>query len=84
MWLQNPDWELLPTISFVDGYPRVLTCKDRDCGCNLIHIQYFIWITNISSPVSDLVFHAVVKPWTVKHMKVWYNSDGYQMLEQRS
>ena len=23
MWLENPDWKVLPTISFVDGYPRV-------------------------------------------------------------
>ena len=25
MWLHNPDWKVLPTISFVDGYPRILT-----------------------------------------------------------
>ena len=36
MWLHNPDWKVLPTIYFVDGYPRVLTCKDHDGGCNLI------------------------------------------------
>ena len=84
MWLHNPDWKLLPTISFVDGHPLVLTWKYHDCGCNLIHIHYFIWINNIPSPVSDQVFSAVFKPWNVNHIKVWYNSAGYQMLEQQS
>ena len=84
MWLHNPDWKLLPTISFVDGHPLVLTWKYHDCGCNLIYIHYFIWIPTISSPVSDQFFHAVVKPWSVNHIKVWYNSAGYQILEQRS
>ena len=42
MWLHNPDCKLLPMISFVDGYPRILTCKDHDGGYNLIQIHYFI------------------------------------------
>ena len=84
MWLHNPDWKILPTISFVDGYPRILTCKDHDGGFNLIHIHCCIWITNIPSPVYDQVCHAVVKPQTVKHMRVGYNYTGYQMVEQRS
>ena len=32
MWLQNPDWKLSQTISFVDGNPCVLTRKDHDGG----------------------------------------------------
>ena len=31
----------------------------------------------------DQVCHAVVKPRTMKHMRVGYNSNGYQMVEQR-
>ena len=84
MWLHDTDWEVLPTVYFVDGYPHVLTCKDHDGGCNLKQIRCFRWRTNIPSPVSDQVFHDVVKPWTVKHMKVGYNSTGCQMVEQRS
>ena len=83
MWLHNPDWKVLPTISFVDGCPRVSTCKYHDGECNLIHIYYCIWRTNIPSPVSDQVFHVVVKPRTVKHMKVGYNSTGYKKVKQR-
>ena len=70
MWLHNTDWEVLPTIYFVDGYPRVLTCKDHDGGYNLLHIHCCRWITNIHSPVSDKFFHVVVKPRTMTHMKV--------------
>ena len=84
MWLQNPDWKVLPTIYFVGGYPRVLTCKYHDGECNLIQINCCIWVNNIPSPVSDQVFHAVVKTWTVNHMTFGYNSTGYQMIEQRT
>ena len=80
MWLHNPDWKVLPTIDFVVGYPRILTCKDHDGGYNLIQIHCCRCRTNIPSHVSDQVFHAVVKPRTVKNMKVGYNSTGYQMV----
>ena len=50
----------------------------------MIQIHCCRWITNIPSPVSDQVFHAVVEPQTVNHMEVIYNSTGYQMVEQRS
>ena len=80
---KNPDWKVLPTISFVGGYPHFLTCKYCDGGFNLIQIHCCIWITNIPSPVYNQVFHAVVKPWTIKHMKVGYNSTGFKMVEKR-
>ena len=70
MWIHNTDWELSPKKSFVDGYPRVLTCKYHDSGYNLIQIHCCRWRTNVPSPVSSQVYHAVVKPRTVKHMKV--------------
>ena len=84
IWLHNPDWKVLPTIYFLDGYPQVLTYKYYYGGYNLIQIQCCIWRTNIPSPVSDQVCHAVVKTPTVKHIKVGYNSTGYQMAEQLS
>ena len=84
MWLHNTDWKVLPTIAFVDGCPCVLTCKDHDGGCNLIHIHCWIWRTTIHSPVSNQVCHAVVKPQTMKHMKVGYHFTGYKMVEQWS
>ena len=49
----------------------------------MIQIHCCRWKTNIPSPVSDKFFHAVVKPQTTKHMKVGYNSSGYQMAEQK-
>ena len=50
----------------------------------MIHIYFCRCRTNIPSPVSDKVFHAVVKPRTVKHMKVGYHYTGYQIVEHRS
>ena len=84
MWLHIPDWKVLPTIYFVDGYSCVLTCKYHYSGCNLIQIHCCRWITNIPPPVSDQFCRAVVKPRTVNHTKVGYNYTGYQMVEQRS
>ena len=84
MLLHNPDWKVLPKQYVVDGYPPVLTCKYHDGGCNLIQIHCCRWRTNKPSPVSDQFCHTVDKPWTVKHMKVGYNSTKYQMVEQQS
>ena len=83
MWLHNPDWKVLPTIYFLDGYLCVLTCKYHDGGCHLIHMNCCRWRNNIPSHVSDQVCHAVVKPRTVKHVKIGYNSTGYQMVKQQ-
>ena len=77
MWIHKPDWKVLPTIYFVAGNPLVLTWKDHDGECNLIHINCCIWRINITLPVSDQVCHAVVKPLTVKHMIFGYNYTGY-------
>ena len=55
MWIHNYDWEVLPTVSFLGVYPRVLTHKYHDGGWNLMHIHFYIWRTNIPSPVSDQV-----------------------------
>ena len=83
MWLHTHYWKVLATISFVGGYPHALTIKYHNFGCNLIQINCCRWRTNIPSPVSDQVCHTVVKPQTMKHMKVGYNSTGYQMVEQQ-
>ena len=84
LWLQNPDWKVILTIYFVDGYLRVLTCKYYDGWCNSIQIHFYIWRADILSPVFYQFCHAVVKPRTVNHMKFGYNYTGYQMAEQQS
>ena len=80
MWLQDPDWKVVPKTSFVDGYPRVLTCKDHDGGFNLIQIHCCRWITDIPSPVYDQFLHTDVKPLTLNHIKFGYNPTGYEMV----
>ena len=84
MWLHNKKWKVLPTIVFVDGCPKISTCKDHNKGCRLIQIHCCRWKTNLSAPISDQLCHAVVQPRTVKNMKIGYNTTGYQMVEQRS
>ena len=64
----------------MDGYPHNLKFKDHDVGYNLIQVHFCGWRTDIPSHVYDQVYHAVVKPWTVKHMKVGYSYTGYQMV----
>ena len=84
IWLHNPYWKVFPTITFLYGYPRVLTCKDHYGVWDLVQIHCFRCTTNICWPVSYQVYHAVVKPQTVKHLKNWYNSTDNQMVEQQS
>lgn len=43
MWLYNCNWKILPTIVFVNGYPRVLTCKGHNGGCNLTQVHCCRW-----------------------------------------
>ena len=83
-WLHNPNWRVAPTIVMKNGIPYVLTCKDHNGGSSYLHVHCLRWKTNISSHLSDQLCHAVVKPRTVKTMKVGYNSTSYQMVEQRS
>ena len=55
MWLYNHNWKILPTIVFVNGYPRVLTCKDHNGGCNLIQVHCCRWRSNIAAPLLDQI-----------------------------
>ena len=61
-WLHNTDWKVLPTISFVDVYPRVLACKDHNGRFNQIHIHCCRWITKINSSVSNQFFTLLLNP----------------------
>lgn len=83
-WLHNDSWKVRPTIVFSDGTPVILSCKDHNGGSKLHHIHCCRWRTNLAAPLPDQLCHAVIKPRTVKNMKVKYNSIGYQMVEQRS
>ena len=83
-WLENIAWRVLPTIVMKDGTPMVLTCKDHCDGSSHFHLHCPRTPTNISAHLSDQLCHAVVKPRTVKTMKIGYNSTSYQMVEQRT
>jgi len=74
-------WRVLLTIVMKDVTPVVLTCKDY-CGENLLfHLHCPRLPTNLNTPLSNQLYHAIVKPCTVKTIKIRYNSTSYQMVE---
>ena len=60
----------------------MLTCKDHKKGTNHFLVHCFRNNTNFPSPVSDQLYHDVVKTKTMKITIVRCNSTGYQMVEQ--
>ena len=84
LWLYNPNWRILPSTSFKDGHPQIMTCHDHNNGCNLHYLHCCRWRNNLPSPMADQLCHAVVKPRTVKNVRAGYSSIGYQMVEQRT
>ena len=83
-WLGNVLWKVMPTIIIKNGVPFVLSCKDHDGGDCHFHLHCPRWSTNLSAHFSDQLCHAVVKPRTIKTMKIGFNSTSYQMVEQRT
>ena len=83
-WLLNKEWMILPSISFIDGVPQVLTCMEHDKGTNKLMIHP-LRIPNhiIPSFYSDQMSHCVIRSRTIKPMKSSIFSNGYQMHEQR-
>ena len=78
--LENPEWEVRPTVVFENGAPVVLTCRKHRSGCKG---QYLHLPRNprgtLPSLQSDQLTPAVVRPRTVKQLKVHEFSDSYQM-----
>ena len=82
--LGNPEWAVRPSISFVNGAPVVLTCRKHDRGCKA---DFFHLPRNpkgiLPSWQSDQLTPAVVRPRTLKQLKVHKFSDSYQMHEMQ-
>ena len=82
--LENPDWEVRPSIAFENGAPVVLTCRRHRYGCNG---RYLHLPRNprgvLPSIQSDQLTPAVVRPRTLKQLKVHEFLDSYQMREMQ-
>ena len=84
MWLFNEDWKVLPSICFIQGVPRVLTCRDHNGGSKLFHIHGCRQPNHsLASLKPDQLCHGVLKTRTIKPMQKRIYSNAYQMHEQR-
>jgi len=83
-WLLNEKWAVLPSISFIDNVPYVLTCDDHHKGTKL-HIIHPPRqpLHNIPSKYSDQLCHCCIRSRTIKPLKSSHFSTGFQMHEQR-
>ena len=82
-WLFNPNWKVQPSIAFVDGCPRVLTCNNHNKGSNLFMIHPCRWKHNLPTERSDQLCHAVVKCRTIRPVQASTYSIGFQMHTQK-
>jgi predicted GIY-YIG superfamily endonuclease len=82
-WLLNPEWKIRPSIAFMNGVPRVLTCEDHDNGSNDIMIHPCRWKHSLPSDQSDQIAQVVVQSRTIRRGKASAYSTEWQMFEQR-
>jgi hypothetical protein len=82
-WLLNPEWKIRPSIAFINGVPRVLTCEDHDNGSSDIMIHPCRWEHSLPCEQSDQVAQVVVQSRTVRRGKASAYSTEWQMFEQR-
>ena len=82
VWLLNPEWKIQPTIAFINGTPKILTCEDHDGGKDEIVIHTCRWEHTLPASISDQVSQAVIQPRTVRRGKASAYSTEWQMFEQ--
>ena len=68
-WLCNPEWQICPSVVFIGGYPKVLTCENHNDGSNNIMIHPCWWKHNLPYSKSDQIGDVVVQPKTVQCVK---------------
>ena len=82
--LGNPDWKVSPSVAFVDGVPKVLTCRRHGGGSDG---KYLYPPTNpngvLPAPNADQLTPVAMRPRTVRQFKAHSYSDSYQMSEMR-
>jgi hypothetical protein len=82
-WFFNPEWQILPSVSFVTGRgPVILTCNEHNNGTNLFMIHPCRWQHNLSSKQPDQLCQAVIQPRIIKPIKASKYSIGFQMFQQ--
>ena len=85
IWLLNPQWEVKPSIAFIDNVgPVILTCRDHGGGTKKMSIHVpRVPKNTLPSKFSDQLAHAVLQCRTIKPVKATQYSTQFQMNEQR-
>ena len=82
-WLLNDTWKVRPSVSFINGLPKFLTCRNHGNGTKKMFLHPPRRPDHILPSASgDQLCHAVLKPRTVKQMKASKYSNSFQMYEQ--
>ena len=79
----NEEWKIRPTIAFINGVPKVLTCPDHDGGTSDIMIHPCRWKHSLPCNQSDQIAQVIVQSRTVKRAKASAYSTEWQMYEQK-
>ena len=82
VWLLNPEWKIQPTIAFINGTPKILTCEDHDGGKDEIVIHTCRWEHTLPASISDQISQAVIQSRTIRRGKLSSYSTEWQMFEQ--
>ena len=82
-WLLNPLWKIRPSIAFINGIPRVLTCQDHNGGSTNRMIHTCRWKHALPCNQPDQIAQVVIQSRTVKKTRASSYSTEWQMFEQR-
>ena len=84
-WIFNPDWNVVPNITFLDNEqgPHICTCRNHRNGSKKFYIHPPRLPHHLPSYESDQLSHAVIRPRTIKNFKSSSYSNSYQMHEQK-
>ena len=83
VWLLNQEWKVRPSIAFIDGVPKVLTCQDHNGGSTNRMIHPLRWSHNLPCEQPDQIAQVVTQSRTVKKARASAYSSEWQMYEQR-
>ena len=81
-YLSNPQWKIRPSIAFINGTPRVLTCSDHDGGSKEMMIHTCRWEHNLPCIQPDQIAQVVVQSRTIRRGKASTYSNEWQMFAQ--
>ena len=81
--LFNPEWKVLPSITFVEGKgPCILTCRQHSGGTKSLMVHPCRWKHNLPARRPDQLTQVVMQPRILKPIKASKYSTTYQIFSQ--